>query len=108
MEITATAIINDQQATAGLLAETQPRSFFKFENVKFAYEPFPIGLVTPIMEEGLYSELLNSYPDISLFKSMPYLGSKESVKYSLAELNNGEDYHKFLDTTQFGANFMIG
>jgi hypothetical protein len=105
LEFTATAISNEQQSAARHLSEAQPQSFFKFENVKFAYEPFPIGLVTPIMEEALYDELLNSYPDLSLFKSMPYLGSKESVKYSLAELNNGENYQKFLASTPIWRQF---
>lgn len=81
------------------------QSYFNFENVKFNYEPFPIGLVTPIMEDTTYYRLVDSYPDVCLFKSMPYLGNKESIKYSLAEMNNGENYRQFLADTPIWREF---
>ncbi len=89
-----------------LATESQAsQNFFNFENVKFNYEPFPIGLGTPIMEGSIYDRLLDSYPDVSLFKSMPYLGNKQSVKYSLAEKNNGENYRQFLANTPIWRQF---
>lgn len=84
---------------------TSPRIFFQFENASFRYEPYPIGLVTPVIEESLYERLLDSYPDISLFKKMSYLGNKNSVKFSLAEMNNPEQYREFLAATPVWREF---
>jgi hypothetical protein len=72
---------------------------FLFENAAFTYEPFPIGLITPIIDDATYKTLVDTYPDISLFKMMPYLGNKKSVKYSLAEMNNPREYADFLAQT---------
>ena len=86
-------------------SNTAASPLFQFQNASFVYEPFPIGIVTPIIEEGLYQRLLDSYPDISLFKKMSYLGSKDSVKYSLAEMNNPDEYRQFLANTPVWKDF---
>jgi hypothetical protein len=74
-------------------------SIFNFDNAQFMYEPFPMGLIKPAIESSYYNELVETFPDISLFKEMPYLGSKQSRKWSLAEINNGDNYRKFLNAT---------
>jgi hypothetical protein len=78
---------------------------FLFQNAQLTYEPFPIGLITPVIEESRYEKLVQTYPDISLFKHMPYLGNKNSVKYSLAELNNPQQYFNFLAATPVWREF---
>jgi len=83
---------------------SQPAAFL-FENVRFTYEPFPIGIITPIIEESTYRKLVDGYPDLSLFKKMPYLGNKNSVKYSLAEVNNPQQYFDFLAQTPVWRGF---
>jgi hypothetical protein len=70
---------------------------FAFDNASFLYEPYPIGLIKPALKPSFYEELVNTFPDISLFKEMPYLGNKGSKKWSLAEMNNGENYRAFLE-----------
>ena len=72
---------------------------FDFDKAEFMYEPFPIGLIRPSIEPSYYQELVNTFPDISLFKEMSSLGNKASRKWSLAEGNNGENYRHFLQTT---------
>jgi hypothetical protein len=79
--------------------------FFNYENCQFVYEPFPIGLVKPVIEESVYEQLVSTFPNISLFKLMPYLGNKKSVKYSLAEKNNASQYHEFLASTPIWKEF---
>ncbi|MCI0600079.1 MAG: hypothetical protein L0Y60_11280 [Beijerinckiaceae bacterium] len=35
---------------------------FRFDHADFLYEPYPIGLVRPIMEEEFYQTLVDSFP----------------------------------------------
>jgi hypothetical protein len=84
---------------------TKPVEQFDFNSAEFMYEPFPVGLIRPVFESGFYDELVSTFPDISLFKEMPYLGNTESRKWSLAECNNGENYQKFLDATPVWKRF---
>jgi hypothetical protein len=60
---------------------------------RFRYEPFPVGLARNVFAEAVYEELLSTFPDIGLFRHMQYHGSK----YSLSELNNPENYYRFLE-----------
>jgi hypothetical protein len=66
--------------------------FFSYEHLSFRYEPFPIGLASPLMEEGIYQDLLESYPPLELFKSMSKIGHK----YSLSEKNNQRQYRSLI------------
>ena len=70
--------------------------FFNYSNPVFDYEPFPIAVISPVIEPSLYEKMVDSYPDLSLFKKMSSLGNMKSVKYSLAEMNNGQNYFEFL------------
>jgi hypothetical protein len=92
-------------ASTVVASQTNALPLFQFQNASFVYEPFPIGLVTPIIDEQLYERLVDSYPDISLFKKMSYLGNKNSVKYSLAQMNNPEEYRQFLAATPVWREF---
>jgi hypothetical protein len=71
------------------------QSLFSLANAVFRYEPYPIGLARPVFAPRLYEELLNAWPDSSMFAFMPKLGNK----YSLSEVNNAVEYHKFLQRT---------
>ncbi len=65
---------------------------FRFEQAEFLYEPYPIGLIKPIMEQDLYDELVDTFPPVELFKFMPKFGNK----YTLSEKFNAKNYHKFI------------
>lgn len=69
---------------------------FQYQHANFDYEPYPIGLVKPILDESLYRELLASFPDIGFFKLNTQYGGKEALKYSLSERNHPEKYEAFL------------
>ncbi len=82
-----------------------PKRYFNFENAKFSYEPFPVGIISPVVEAHTYDQLVETFPDVSICKLMPYLGEKKSLKYSLAEKNNGEQYFDFLASTPIWKGF---
>ncbi len=87
------------------IESTKPVEQFDFSNASFMYEPFPVGLIKPVLEPGFYEELVDAFPDISLFKEMSNLGNMASRKWSLAEANNGENYRKFLNATPVWKRF---
>ncbi|HEX4049633.1 MAG TPA: hypothetical protein VHY19_01985 [Steroidobacteraceae bacterium] len=58
----------------------------------FEYEPFPIGLVRNVFEPTLYERFVDSFPPVKIFRFMQLHGDK----WSLSELNNSRQYHKFL------------
>lgn len=65
---------------------------FNFDGAEFRYEPYPIGLIRPIMEPALYDALVDSFPPLELFKFFPGIGKK----YSLSEKFNPGKYHDFI------------
>ena len=69
---------------------------FSFERAEFLYEPYPIGLIKPIMEQDLYDALVDTFPPIELFKYKPKFGTK----YTLSEKFSPDNYHKFVTTSQ--------
>jgi hypothetical protein len=58
----------------------------------FDYEPYPVGLIKPVFDEGTYQRLVASYPRLELFKHKPGLGDK----YSLSEVNHPSQYERFI------------
>jgi hypothetical protein len=65
---------------------------FALDNLKLRYEPFPIGIARPIMDESSYNRFLASYPPIDLFEYIPKIGHK----YCLSEKYNPEKYHDWI------------
>ena len=63
--------------------------YFNFDNLQFRYSPYPIGIAKPLMDSGLYREMLASYPDRERFQYMEKLGHK----YTLSEHFNPKDFH---------------
>jgi len=61
-------------------------------NLQLTYEPYPIGVIMPVFEQGVYQELLQTFPPLELFKFMPEHGNK----YSLSERNNGKFYSDYI------------
>lgn len=66
--------------------------FFLYDHLSFRYEPFPIGIAKPLMDEALYRELVESYPPQEIFAYLPKVGHK----YSLSEKYNGREYQTFI------------
>jgi hypothetical protein len=47
------------------------RPLFSFDNLQFRYEPFPMGVASPFLEEALYKELVARFPSVDLFEEIP-------------------------------------
>jgi hypothetical protein len=61
-----------------------------FRNAEFVYDPYPMGVVTPVFAEGVYEQLVEEFPPIEDFVFKPHLGNK----YSLSEVNNPHLFHR--------------
>ena len=66
---------------------------FHFKDAEFRYEPYPIGVIRPLMDADLYQELVEQYPPVELFMHLPKVGHK----YVLSEKFNSENYHTFIE-----------
>ena len=67
---------------------------FNFDQLKFRYEPFPIGLARPLMDEGLYREFVQAFPAKEMFADLSVVG----YKYSLSEKSNPRTYRQLVQT----------
>lgn len=66
-----------------------------FGSARFDYEPYPVGMVKPALDDALYGRLVESYPDRALFEWKPALGNK----FSLSEVNHPAEYRRFIETS---------
>ena len=64
----------------------------RFSNLTMEYSPYPFGVITPVFDEKLYSELLDTFPSLELFQFRARFGNK----YSLSEKSNHAQYKKFI------------
>ena len=64
---------------------------FWLDELSFRYEPYPIGLASPVFEADLYRELVASYPSDELFER-----SRIGVKYVLSDRVHRAAYFRFL------------
>lgn len=68
------------------------RDFFSYRHLRFRYEPFPIGLAKPLLDEGLYRQLVDAYPPLERFASLAKVGEK----YSLSEKFGADEYRRLI------------
>src|SRR3546814_14984155 len=64
----------------------------KFQNIKFDYDPYPVGLARGAFAPEVYRALVDTLPDDKVFLAKEYLGTK----LSLSQLNNRTGYHAHL------------
>lgn len=67
----------------------------QYENMRFEYEPFPIGVARPVFEPGLYKSMVESFPPIELFEYKADKGDK----YSLSQVNNPGKYRRYVQSS---------
>ncbi len=72
-----------------------------FENATFWHDPYPIGLIKPVMDETLYNQLVDNWPSESLFAHIK--GSYN--KYSLSEVNATEAYLSYIRDSKIWRSF---
>ena len=66
---------------------------FKLENAQYRYDPYPLSLLQPALDEGFYDDLCATYPSRDVFEYMPHLGNKYSLRRS------HKAYHEFIAAT---------
>lgn len=66
--------------------------YFSYDSLALRYEPFPIGVARPLMEEALYRDFVAAFPPRELFAYLPKVGHK----YVLSEKFNGRAYQDFV------------
>ena len=49
---------------------------FSYDRVKFRYDPFQVGLATPIMNPELYEQIVNNFPPLDIFENFEEMGKK--------------------------------
>lgn len=91
--------------TGSVAIAADDRMEFDYSPIKFRYEPFVFGSGAPVIPWPTYNALLDTFPDVSLFQEMPYLGGMHSVKWSLAEVNNPENYFAHLEANPIWKRF---
>jgi hypothetical protein len=69
-------------------------SLFRFDHLRFRYQPFPIGLARPLMDDSTYRTLLGAWPSSDRFESL----SKVGEKYTLSEKFGAEAYRDLVST----------
>ena len=72
-----------------------------YSSVKMRYEPYPLAVLRPALDEGFYDQLVAAYPPTSLFATMP----KYAYKLSLSEKFNAENYHRSISETPVWQKF---
>ncbi|MBP9034923.1 MAG: hypothetical protein KBG29_13565, partial [Pseudomonadales bacterium] len=75
--------------------------FFIGDNLKFRYEPFPIGQMVPMVDASAYAEMLANWPKKELFEYVPRLGNK----YSLSEKCHPEQFAAVIRDTPIWSRF---
>jgi hypothetical protein len=73
----------------------------RYDKIELDYEPYPVGLISDVLDTSFYKTLRESYPPLDLFVHMPKLGNK----YSLSQANNPKAYYRFLRDNAAWAQF---
>jgi hypothetical protein len=66
--------------------------YFSYDHLQLRYEPFPIGLAKPLMDERTYRSMVDAYPPLELFQYIPKVGNK----YCLSQKFHADQYHDFI------------
>lgn len=73
----------------------------RFENLKLDYEPYPIGVARPVLNEQDYAEMVASFPTFEQLKGRDHIGKQ----YVLSETVRGPLYRKIVSATPVWQRF---
>ena len=73
----------------------------QYDQMKFDYEPYPIGIARPALDPGFYRALVESFPPAKLFEYKAEKGGK----YSLSQVNHAAEYSKFIKSSPHWQQF---
>ena len=78
--------------------------YFSFDNLQLRYEPYPIGIARPLMDENIYREFLDNFPPLELFRDYKAVG-KPGNKYTLSEKEDCTTYNDFIRSRTIWRDF---
>lgn len=73
----------------------------RFENLKLDYEPYPIGVARPVLDEQDYAEMVASFPAFEQLEGRDHIGKQ----YLLSESVRGPLYRKIVAATPVWQRF---
>jgi len=71
------------------------KNFFLFENLEFRYDPFPIGIAKPLMDDSLYRQFVDHFPSLERFAFYSEMG-KYGNKYTLSEKEQPKVFRQYV------------
>jgi len=75
---------------------------FNLQHARFDYEPYPVCYIPDFLKPELYAALTAAYPARELFHYSTNIGGK----YSLSEISERANYHRFLEDTPVWREFF--
>jgi len=88
------AVIRPDSRASSLLPNIAAM-FFNYDHLHFLYEPFPIGMAKPLMDESTYQEFLDHFPALERFDDYKKIGRPGS-KHTLSEKENPRAFNDFI------------
>lgn len=64
-----------------------------FSHLQMRFDPYPIGVARPAMDDATYQRFVDNFPPVELFDEHAYLG-KTGSKLTLSEKDNYEKYRR--------------
>jgi hypothetical protein len=80
------------------------------DNLQLRYEPFPIGIIRPLMTDERYLSYVDSYPPADLFQHIPKVGNKFCLSEKFNPRQYGDwigshplwtDFHRWIKSSEF-------
>ncbi len=78
--------------------------YFSYDALTFRYEPFPIGIAKPLMEESAYGDFVANFPPLDIFEDYREMG-KPGDKFTLSEKENRRVYQDFVKSNPVWREF---
>ena len=67
-------------------------------NYNYSHQPFPYIICKNIFNDKIYSDLIQNFPNIELFKDLSLIDKNKFKKYCLSPRNNKFNFNKFVST----------
>ena len=79
-------------------------NLFLFQNLDLRYEPFPIGIIKPLMDDDLYRQLVQRFPSLDHFASYQTM-EKYGNKYTFSEKEHPKLFRQYIQSDSLWREF---
>ena len=76
-------------------------AFFRYDHLMMRYQPFPIGLARPLVDEATYREMVDAFPPLERFRAL----SKVGDKYTLSEKFHPKTFREVVEASPIWREF---